>query len=99
MGRPKSKLSKQEKWEAANKEFVDTVVGLSTGDLNVKLSTLSKNMQETEEELEKASEEGTPLYDAKQEIATLKGPFTDAKKLLKQKTKYVYRLLKEKGGA
>lgn len=94
----KVKLTKMQKWEVANQEFVDSVIGLSVGDLNGKLSTLSKNQEEVSESLEEAMEPGNALYSAKQEYDNLKGPFTDAKKLLKQKSKYVYRLLKSKGG-
>lgn len=94
----KPKLTKHQKWELANQEFVDSVVGLSISDLNGKLSTLSKNQEEVAESLEEALEPGNALYAAKQEYDSLKGPFTDAKKLLKQKSKYVYRLLKSKGG-
>jgi hypothetical protein len=98
MAKFKVKLTKQQKWEEANREFVDAVVGLSALDLNARLSTLSKNMEEVRESLEEAMEPGNPLKEAKDAYAELKGPFTDASKLLKAKTKYVYRLLKEKGG-
>ena len=94
----KVKLTKAEKWVQANQEFVDSVIGLSVGDLNAKLSTLSKNAEEVREAQEAAMEDGEPLKEASDELAQLKGPFTDAKKLLKSKTKFVYRLLKEKGG-
>jgi hypothetical protein len=94
----KVKLSKQEKWEQENPEFVAAVVGLSVADLNVKLSTLSKNQEEVRESLEEAMEPGQPLKQAKDDYSHLKAPFTDAQKLLKQKSKYVYRLLKDKGG-
>jgi hypothetical protein len=94
----KVKLTKQQKWELQNQEFVNSVVGLSVGDLNVKLSTLSKNQEEVRESLEAAMEDGEPLKEALNEVAQLKGPFSDAKKLLKQKSSYVYQLLKEKGG-
>lgn len=94
----KVKLTKEQKWEQANQEFVDSVVGLSTSDLNAKLSTLSKNQEEAREGLERALEPGNPLREAKDNYAQLKGPFTDGQKLLKQKSKYVYRLLKSKGG-
>jgi len=94
----KQRLTKQEKWENANREFVDSVVGLSIQDLNGKLSTLSKNMEEVREGYEAAMQPGKPLKEAVAEVAQLKGPFNDAKKLLRSKTKYVYSLLKEKGG-
>ena len=94
----KQKLTKQQNWEKANQEFVDSVIGLSVGDLNGKLSTLSKGQEENREAQEALMEPGEALYEAKQTYDQLKGPFNDVKKLLKAKTKYVYRLLKEKGG-
>jgi outer membrane murein-binding lipoprotein Lpp len=99
MGRPKKeKLTKEQKWVQANQEFVDGVAGLSVADLNSKLSTLSKNAEEVREGVEAAMEPGQALYEAKHEYDQLKAPFNDAKKLLKQKTKFVYKLLKDKGG-
>jgi len=94
----KVKLTKEQKWAQANEEFVNTVVGLSVSDLNVKLSSLSKDLEEVHESVEKLMEPGKAMYEAKQAYDNLKGPFNDSKKLLKQKTKYVYRLLKDKGG-
>lgn len=95
----KVKLTKQQKWELANQAFVDSVVGLAPADLNAKLSTLSKNQQETREALEAAMQPGEPLKEAKDEYTELKAPFADAQKLLKQKSQYVYQLLKSKGNA
>lgn len=94
----KVKLTKQQKWEEANREFVDSVIGLSAADLNGKLSTLSKNAEENREKVEELMEPGEAMYEAKQAYDQIKGPFNDANKLIKQKSKYVYRLLKEKGG-
>ena len=93
----KVKLTKQQKWEAENEAFVNTLNGLSVGDLNGKLSSLSKDFEEICESLEKAKEPGNKLYDAKVEYDYLRQPFTEGKKLLKAKSKYVYRMLKDRG--
>lgn len=99
MGRPrKQKLTKEEKWIQANQEFVNSVVSLGANDLNAKLSTLSKEAEQVREKVEELMKPGQPMYEAKHEYDQLKAPFNDAKKLLKQKTKFVYGLLKEKGG-
>jgi len=94
----KIKLTKEQKWDQANQEFVNSVVGLSVSDLNVKLSTLSKDAEILHESVEALMQPGEAMYEAKQALDTIRKPFSDGKKLLKQKTKYVYRLLKDKGG-
>jgi hypothetical protein len=99
MGRPrKPKLTKQQKWELANQEFVNSVSSLSSTDLNSKLSSLSKDAEKLREDVEDLMQPGEFLYEAKQAYDQIRKPLSDGKKLLKQKTKYVYQLLKSKGG-
>lgn len=93
MGRNKKSI--QEKVQAEFPEFAEEIASLGINELNGKLASLAKGLQESEEAKEKDEElERTKL------LATeLAAPYRDVKKAVGLKTKYVISLLKEKGGA
>lgn len=74
-------------------EFFSEVAGLSTDQLNNRLATLAKNLEESET----AKEEDEELEEAKATATELGAPYRDAKKALRVKSKFIIGLLKEKG--
>ena len=93
MGR--SKKTVQEKVQAEFPEFSAEVEPLGIDELNDKLASLAKGLQESEESKERDEElERTRLL-----ASELSAPYRDVKKAVGLKTKYVISLLKEKGGA
>lgn len=90
---PKSKKSIAEKIQEEYPEFAEEVIGLSSEQLDSRLATLAKNLDETET----AKENDRQLEDAQGLVSELSGPYKDARKALKLKSKYVIHLLKEKG--
>lgn len=92
MARPKKSVVEtvQEKYP----EFTPTVDGLSLADLENKLSTYAK---EAEKVLE-AMEDDEELEQAKASVTELRGPYTDAKKAIRLKMRYIIALIKDKGG-
>jgi hypothetical protein len=90
----KSKKSVQEKVQAEFPEFVTDVAGLSVDQLNTKLATLAKGLEESEE----CKDNDEELEKTKLLAAELSAPYRDIKKAVGLKTKYVISLIKEKGG-
>lgn len=76
-------------------EFATEVAGLSADQLNNRLATLAKNLEESE--TSKENDQG--LEEAKALAVELGAPYRDAKKAIRQKTKYVIALLSDKGAA
>jgi hypothetical protein len=91
----RTKKSVQEKVQQEYPEFVTEVVGLSEDQLNGRLATLAKNLEESEN----AKEADEELADAQILASELSGPYKDAKKALRLKSKYVISLLRDKGAA
>lgn len=91
----KSKVDIKEKVQKEFPEFTAEVDGLSVSDLEKRLSTYAKQAEEIEDA--KDADEG--LADAKDRVAELSGPYKDAKKAVRAKSKYLIALIKDKGGA
>lgn len=89
----RQKKTIQEVIQAEFPEFVQEVGGLGADELNRRLATLAKNLEESET----AKEEDQELEEAKATAAELAAPYRDAKKAIRAKSKYIISLLKEKG--
>lgn len=89
----RQKKTVQEVVQAEFPEFVNEVSVLTPDQLNNRLATLAKNLEESET----AKEQDEELEDAKATASELAAPYRDAKKALRAKSKYVISLLKEKG--
>lgn len=76
-------------------EFYDSVQSLSVEELSEKLKNHAKHREETLV----AQENCTPLNEAKEKVKELNAPFKDTLSALKVRSKYLYYLMKEKGGA
>lgn len=93
MARAKKSVSKriQENYP----EFEAEVLGLSVDQLNNKLASLAKGLEESENH----KDENDDLEKARALVTELAAPYSDVKKAVALKTKYVVGLIKEKGGA
>ena len=89
----RQKKTIQEVIQSEFPEFVDETNGLTVDELNRRLATLAKNLEESET----AKEQDRDLEDAKSTVSELSAPYRDAKKALRTKSKYIISLLKEKG--
>lgn len=89
----RQKKSVQEKVQTEFPEFATEVAGQSSDQLNNRLATLAKYLEESET----AMENDTALEDAKANASELAAPYKDVKKAIRLKTKYVISLLNEKG--
>jgi hypothetical protein len=92
---PAKKKSFEEKIAEEMPEFVGEVVGLSVEQLKGRLGDIAKAQQENDDN-QKADEE---LQQAKAHTKELNSTYTEPRKALKKKTKYLCGLVKEKGGA
>lgn len=89
----RQKKTVQELVQTEYPEFAGEVNGLSADQLNNRLATLAKNLEESET----AKEEDEALEEAKSTASELAAPYRDAKKALRAKSRYIIGLLKEKG--
>jgi DNA-binding ferritin-like protein len=89
----KNKKSIQEKVEKDFPEFAEESRTLSVDQLNNKLATLAKGLEESET----AKENDTDLENAQALVAELSAPYKDVKKAIRFKTKYIISLLGDKG--
>jgi hypothetical protein len=74
-------------------EFVSEVAALTTDQLNNRLATLAKNLEESET----AKEDDEELEEAKATASELGAPYRDMKKAVRAKSKYIIKTLKERG--
>lgn len=84
----------EEKVQAEFPEFVATVERMQVPELNARLSEYAKHSDEVSE----AKKDCEPLIQKRAEVAELAGPFNDAQKAIKMKSKYIIDLIKAKGG-
>lgn len=84
--------------QALHKEFAVEVDVLSAAALKARIVVMQQELAESEAKREELSEPGCPIYDAKETLSLLTGPFNDVKKAVKLKTKYLIDLIAEKGG-
>jgi hypothetical protein len=71
-------------------DFVNEVSGLSSQDLDARLAQLAKDIQAVDDAKD-ADEELQSLSDS---LKVARGPYQDAKKVLRKKTSYIIDLLK-----
>jgi len=93
MARGKKSVSKQ--IQENYPEFEAETLGLSIDQLNNKLASLAKGLEESED----AKEGDEELEKARLLVSELGAPYRDVKKAVNLKTKFVIGLLREKGGA
>jgi hypothetical protein len=93
MARTKKSVTKQV--QENYPEFADEVNGLSIDQLNNKLASLAKGLEESES----TKENDEDLERAHSLASELGAPYRDVKKAVNLKTKYVIGLLKDKGAA
>lgn len=89
----RAKKTVREKVEKDYPEFATEVAGASTDDLNGRLATLAKGLEESEV----AKEADGDLQNAKSLASELSGPYKDVKKAVTLKSKYIIGLLRDKG--
>lgn len=75
-------------------DFVESIDGLSVGDLEQRLLTYAKE-RENVREAKEIDEQLQQVIEAK---AELEGPYKDAQKAIDLKSRYIISLIKEKGG-
>lgn len=92
MARPQKSV--KEKVQKEMPEFASEIDSSSVAQLEARLSGLAKAFEETDE-AQKADEE---LSSTQTLVSELKGPYTDAKKAIRLKTKYVISAIRDKGG-
>lgn len=76
-------------------EFATEVASSSTDELNNRLATLAKGLEESEQTKESDEE----LENARALASELAAPYKDIKKAVQLKSKYVIGLLRDKGAA
>lgn len=87
------KLSISDKVRKEHPEFVEEVVGLSLEDLRIRLARHSKQIVEIED----SKETDLELATAKENAKILASPYSEAKKAITHKTRFIVELIKEKG--
>lgn len=90
----KAKKSVAEKVEKEFPEFVGAVAGLNVAELEGKLSTYAKEAERVED----AKDADEEFANAKALASELGGPYRDAKKAIRLKSRYLISLIRDKGG-
>jgi hypothetical protein len=88
-----AKMNVMEKVKTEFPEFAEETASLSTEDINARLAQFAKDWEAIEDSLAADQE----LEAAKENVASLAGPYRDAKKTLKLKSRYLVSMLKERG--
>jgi hypothetical protein len=91
----KGKKTLAEKVQKEMPEFAGTVDGLSVDELEKRISTYAKEG----ESVETAKENDEGLQAAKEQVKEFNAPYSDAKKAIRMKIKYLIQLVGEKGGS
>lgn len=76
-------------------EFYDSLQGLTVDELKEKLATYAKHREETI----KFKEDNAEIKNAREKLSELEAPFKERLKEFNLRTKYIYLLMQEKGGA
>jgi len=76
-------------------EFTEVIDTLSVDDLEKRLSTYAKESESVDDA--KAADEGLEL--AKDQVKEYSAPYSDAKKAIKLKMRYIIAMIGDKGGA
>jgi hypothetical protein len=77
-------------------DFADAVAGLSVADLEARLLSYAKEVEKLSEA--KKEKIGARLEDLAAQKKELEGPFKDAAKAIRLKSRYLLMLISEKGG-
>lgn len=91
----RQKKTVRERVENDYPEFATEVAGENAQQLNNRLATLAKGLEESEQK----KEDNEKLKNARGLASELAAPYRDVKKAVQLKSKYVIGLLKDKGAA
>ena len=94
-GRRKEKLTFEQKMQQEDPEFTSSVDGLNVAQLEARIANYQKELQDSEEH----KAQNQPLKDAQAELKQLTGPYSDVRKAVKKKTRYLISTIRSKGGA
>lgn len=90
----RSKKSLDEKMKEEQPEFVGEVIGLSVDQLNARLAELAKAAEWNEQ----AKEDDEDLAEKQAAAAEAGAQYRDAKKAIRLKSRYLIKLIQDKGG-
>jgi hypothetical protein len=90
----RQKKSIVEKVQEEMPEFAGEVAGLGVDMLNARLAQLAKDSQANEQ----AKEDDEDLESARANASELGAPYRDAKKAINLRSKYIIKLIEDKGG-
>lgn len=93
MSKPKKSIETQVQEQLP--DFAGEVAGLSVQELNARLSELAKAREQNSD----AKEEDEELENVRKVVSELSAPYRDAEKALKLKSRYLIKLIDEKGGS
>jgi hypothetical protein len=91
---PRGQKSLEEKVQSEFPEFVETVMGLNVQELEKRLSDYAKNRHEVQES--KKNDEA--LKEIASQKSEMEAPYRDALNAIELKSKYIIKLIEEKGG-
>lgn len=92
---PKQKLTFEQKLEKEDSEFTDSVRGLDIPQLEARIAKYQKELQDSEEH----KAQNAPLKEAQANVKELSGGYSDCRKDVKKKTRYLISMIRSKGGA
>ena len=90
----KAKKTLEEKMKEEQPEFAGEVAGLSVDQLNGRLAELAKAAEWNEQ----AKEDDEDLSEKQAAASEAGAPYRDAKKAIRLKSRYLIKLIQEKGG-
>lgn len=92
---PRAPKTLMEKLDSQFPGFVDEVSGLSVQALEKKVADYQKSLEDSENH--KSANE--PLRVAREQLKELNAPYSEVRKAIGLKTKYLIQTIREKGGA
>jgi hypothetical protein len=90
----KTKKSLEERMKEEQPEFAGEVAGLSVDQLNARLAEQAKAAEWNQQ----AKEDDEELAEKKEAASEAAAPYRDAAKAIRLKSRYLIKLIKEKGG-
>lgn len=90
----KNQTTLREQVDKKYQGFADEVESLSITQLEARISSYQKQLDESEEH----KEANELLKHAQEKVSELNGPYNDIRNAVKLKTKFIIHLIKEKGG-
>lgn len=90
----RAKKSLEEKIQEDMPEFAGEVAGLNVDQLNQRLAQLAKDAEANEQ----AKEDDEELEEAQKHASELGAPYRDAKKAIRLRSRYIIKMIGEKGG-